>query len=252
MNVNAVKKISSSVTGCSNCLISDCAFFDGTATDKSGLTKTICREQLKFSARVDIFQQGDAHDQIYTVYSGWGMIYKTVSNNSKRQILRFLLPGDLIGFQTNKKGVLPYSAATITDSTLCAYDRDEFKWMLEANPELAMRMLDMTLRDVSLCQNHLVAAGRKTAIESVAYVLLELFYRIQSQRRDDNNSSADSIYFPITQEDIGDAIGITNIHVNRIIKELMQEKLIIIHKKRLTILDAAKMREIAEFSLDSC
>lgn len=95
-----------------------------------------------------------------------------------------------------------------------------------------------------------MAAGRKTAKESIAFIILELFYRVKHQFPSSPDNSADSIDFPITQEDIGDAIGLTNVHVNRVIKELMSEGLIYCNKKHLKILDEEKLSEIAEFNPD--
>ena len=171
-----------------------------------------------------------------------------MSNNGKRQILRFLLPGDLIGYQTISSGAVSHSAATLTTSTLCAFPRIYLKEMLTSNPELALRLMTMESRDMSLCQSHLMAAGRKTAKESIAFVLLELFYRAKKQVQHSFNAAENSIVFPVSQEDIGDAVGLTNVHVNRVIKTLTDEKLIICHKKRLVILNEELLRKIADFS----
>ncbi len=204
-------------------------------------------EDTSISARSLIFQEGKAHEYVYIVNSGWGFIYKTVSNNGKRQILRFLLPGDMIGFQTDSKGLMTYSASSITGSVLSTFPRDQIKPLIRKEPELAIRLLEMGSRDVSLCQNHLIAAGRKSARESIAFVLLELFYRVKFQIPEDYTESTQSVIFPITQEDIGDAIGLTNIHVNRVIKELINEKLILCNKRKLTILDEERLSKLADF-----
>lgn len=205
------------------------------------------REQQSFSARSIIFEEGKKNKFIYTLLSGWGIIYKTVSNNGKRQILRFILPGDLIGLQTNTHGYLNHSASTITQSVLCSFPRKEIKPMLKKHPELAIRLLEMDSKDMSLCQNHLIATGRKTAKESIAYVLLELFFRVKKQIPQHFISKTNSIKFPITQEDLADAVGLTNIHVNRVMKELMSEKLITCHKRNLSILNERKLSKLAGF-----
>ena len=103
---------------------------------------------------------------------------------------------------------------------------------------------------MSLCQNHLISSGRRTAKENIAFLFMELYYRVQLQEKASYFAETNSIIFPITQEDIGDAAGLTNIHVNRIIKELTSEKLISFSKKKLSILNKEKLCEIAEFSPD--
>ena len=250
MDAKPTKKITVPDTECIKCPIRKMALFKCVADERLKWTQRYRKNQMRIAARSRIFQEGETHDFIYTLYSGWAVLYKTVSNTGKRQILRFLLPGDLIGYQTNASGVIAHSAGTITESILCAFPRNELKGMLKENHELALRLLTMESRDMSLCQNHLMAAGRKTAKESVAFVLLELYYRVQDQLKNSFNVSTQSVDFPITQEDIGDAVGLTNVHVNRVIKEMMDEKLIQCHRKRLSILNEKKLCELAEFSPD--
>lgn len=243
-------KLQEPYTDCNECPVREMALFKGVSEDNLNWTQDFRKEQIQLSARSKIFQEGETHDFVYTLFSGWGILYKTVSNNGKRQILRFLLPGDLIGYQTNASGVISHSAGTITQSVLCAFPRAKLNPMLRENPELAIRLVNMESRDMSLCQNHLMAAGRKIAKESVAFLLMELFYRVQYQAVEAYSESKQSIEFPITQEDIGDALGLTNVHVNRVIKELSSEKIISCYKKELIVFDEEKLSEIAEFTPD--
>ncbi len=250
MNFNTIEKVKSSMTKCSDCEVRHTSLFKKSSDCTLEGAEDFRKEQLIIPPRTRFFQEGEQHDYVYTVFSGWGLIYKTVSNSGKRQILQFLLPGDLIGYQTTASGVMPHSAGSITELVLCAYQRSDIKPMIQENPDIAMRMIDMRSRDVTLCQNHLMAAGRKTAKESIAFIILELFYRVQHQVPANPNDTSDSMDFPITQEDIGDAIGLTNVHVNRVVKELMSEGLIYCNKKRLKILDEEKLSKIAEFNPD--
>lgn len=248
MKINSVEKSSTSNVGCNISLIQEQALFKNVPQNRLSWLKDLQAKQIKVPARSTIFKEGKPHDYIYTLFSGWGIIYKTVSNNGKRQILRFLLPGDLIGFQADKANVIAYSSATVTSSVLCAFSRKKFHSLLKESPELAVRILEMECMSMSLCQNHLMATGRKTARESIAFILMELYCRVKKQVSDSFCEDNNSIAFPITQEDMGDALGLTNIHVNRVVNELMREKLIYLNKKRLTILNEKKLSEIAEFS----
>lgn len=250
MNFKTISKLSEPLTDCNECPVREMALFKGVSENNLNWTQNFRKEQIQIAARSKIFQEGETHDFVYTLFSGWGILYKTVSNNGKRQILRFLLPGDLIGYQTNASGVISHSAGTITQSVLCAFPRAKLNPMLKENPELAIRLVNMESRDMSLCQNHLMAAGRKTAKESIAFLLMELFYRVQYQASDNYHSAEKMIDFPITQEDIGDALGLTNVHVNRVIKELVSENLVSCHKKKLVIFDEKVLCEIAEFTPD--
>ena len=248
MNIKAITPLSSPHTDCLQCPVRERSLFK----DLNKKTLTVPQEarhnQVLIPARSRIFQEGEAHDSVYTLFNGWGILYKTVSNNGKRQILRFLLPGDLIAYQTDANGLMAYSAGTITESILCAFDRKKLTSSIQSSPEIALRLLNMEARNISLCQSHLMAAGRKTAKESIAFILLELYHRAQLQDKNSYTDKTHSIDFPITQEDLGDAVGLTNVHVNRVMKELISEKLITCHKKKLTIIEEEKLCKIAEFS----
>ena len=246
MNIKTPKS-SAHTTDCNKCLVRSKSLFSNVKKSNLKSLQGYRKNQLAIPAKTDIFQEGEKHELIYTLYSGWGILYKTVSNNGKRQILRFILPGDLIGYHTISNGTVSHSASTLTASTLCAFPRSRLKEMFLKNSELALRLMTMESRDMSLCQNHLMAAGRKTAIESIAFILLELFYRSKAQIKHSYNAGDNSIDFPLSQEDLGDAVGLTNVHVNRVMKSLMDEKLIICNKKRLTILNIKKLSKIAEF-----
>lgn len=248
MNIKAKHTLSQVHTDCKQCPIRGMTLFKGVPKDRLEWTQQYRKNQVVMPARSRIYQEGEQHDYLYTLFSGWAILYRTVSNNGKRQILRFILPGDLIGYQTDANGIAGHSAGTITESVLCAFPRVHLKEMLQETPELAIRLVNMESRDMSLCQSHLMAAGRKTARESIAFILMELYYRVKMQMGDSFSETSHSIDFPITQEDLGDAIGLTNVHVNRVIKELMGANLIHCHKKKLSILDEEKLCEIAEFS----
>ena len=237
-------------TNCRDCPIREKTLFKHVPEERLDYFQKYRSKQLDVSARTMLFYEDEAHESVYTLFSGWGIIFKTVSNNNKRQILRFILPGDFIGCQTKASGVMSHSATVITQAAFCVFSREVLNQMLSRDAGLAVRLVDMETRDMSLCQNHLMAAGRKTAIESISFLLLELFYRVQAQIPESYFSSNNTIDFPLTQEDIGDAVGLTKIHVNRVIKKLVSDSLIVFHKKQLTILDEKKLSEIAEFNAD--
>lgn len=182
----------------------------------------------------------------FTLFSGWVALYQTL-DNGQRQILRIALPGDLLGFQRHANGTATHSAEAITATKLCAFPVKDFSKMMTDQPEVAARLIEMTARDIAICQQHLVCAGKKTAREKIAYLLLETFHRVRKQVPADFNESDNSIYFPLTQEDIGDTVGLTNVHVNRMIKELEKDGILQCHHRRLSILKEDVMAEIGQF-----
>ena len=195
-----------------------------------------------------MFLEDESNDYIYTLYSGWAIAYKNPDRPDKRQILRFLLPGDLTGYQTESDTVMPHSVATVTDAVFCAFPRENIKKMLLSNPDISTRFVEMWSRDMSLCQNHLMATGSMSAMERITFLLLELFHRAKHQIPQCYDQVTNSIDFPLTQQDIGDATGITKIHVNRVMKNLTNSGLIKYHKKKLIINNENMLRDISGFN----
>jgi CRP/FNR family transcriptional regulator len=247
MDINSAAEVKPFNTRCSQCSIRKASIFKNIDADSLRRVEQYRKGQITMPAHSSIFHEGKTHQYVYTLFSGWVVIYKMVGETGRRQIMQFLLPGDLLGYQTDANGDMPLSAKTLTETVLCVFPREKINPMLRENSDLSVRFIEMWSRDMSLCQNYLMAVGRKTARESVTFLLLELYYRVKSQEPQSYSSSVNAIYFPITQEDIGDAVGLTKVHVNRVIKSLMDGKLIYCHKKKLAILNEDKLCEIAGY-----
>ncbi len=236
-------------TECIACPIRKMALFRGIPEEELGWTQEFRDAQYMLPARETLYREGDTAHSIYTLFDGWVILFK-ILDNGKRQILRFVLPGDFFGFQVNGTGAAAgytHGALALVESTLCAFPRTRLRSMMEKQPQLAIGLAEMGMHDMTLCQHHLIGTGRKNARESIAFLLLELFYRVRMQMQDGYDKTAASIIFPLTQEDIGDAIGLTSVHVNRVLKELERDKLIHCQRKRLTILDEETLMKIGQF-----
>jgi CRP-like cAMP-binding protein len=135
----------------------------------------------------------------------------------------------------------------LSESIVCGFPRNRLQEMFEETPSLALRLASMGSRDMNLCQQHQAFRSRKDAYESIAFLLLELFHRTQLHMSHHFDPKTNSVTFPLTQEDIGDAVGLTNVHVNRILRQFHKLNLINCHHKRLQILDEEKLSDMGEF-----
>jgi CRP-like cAMP-binding protein len=204
--------------------------------------------QLEVSSGQILFHEGEQPHYVYTLFAGWVALYQT-THSGKRQILRFGLPGDFIGLQVSGNGTVAYAVEALTDAVFCTFKYEALATMLDSENEVAKRLLVMQIRDSNLCQHHLMGAGRKSAEEKIAFLLLELFHRAKMQNPDPACQNRDSIQFPLTQEDIADAVGLSKIHVNRILKDLVNRGYILCDHKCLTIVQEAELAKLAEFDL---
>ena len=230
-------------TQCTDCSIRRLALFKGVAEKDISWTQEFRSDQFKVKAKKALYKETEHSDYMFTLYHGWVLQYVTLSNG-KRQIIRISLPGDFLGFQADFGGPMCHTAVALTDTVLCAFPTKDIKSMFQQNVGLAMRMADMHARDSSISQNHLVGVGQKTAEERLAYLCVELFHRIKIIYGD---NIINEIEFPLTQEDLGDTLGLTQIHVNRTLKGLRERGLMEIKNKRLTIHNIDEMKELGSF-----
>ncbi len=102
----------------------------------------------------------------------------------------------------------------------------------------------ITARDRTLANEHLTNIGRRVARERVAHLLLELFYRVWLAHP---SPHSDGVELPLTQEHIGDALGLTSVHVNRTLRQLREAGLVTISGHNMQVLDPDMLAEVAGF-----
>lgn len=188
-----------------------------------------------------LFHQGEAFDYVLIVRSGWVATYK-VFEDGQRQIIRFALPGDLVGFEGNAVSGMAYGAEAITDVTLCGIKRSLFFRVCAGSPQLAMSFASTLAREALSAWNHVGALGQQGALGRVANLLLDLHRRVVVRE----GSKGGAVHLPISQIHIGDATGLTSVHVCRTLKLMRQQGLLDFRKERLILLDPQRLAEIAQ------
>ncbi len=239
-------------TECKECPIRKMALFRGIPREELDWTQEFRDAQYILPARKILYREGDIAHALYTLFDGWLILF-TILDNGRRQVLRFILPGDFFGFQVNSNGIMAgytHSSQALVESTLCAFPRTRLRSMMEKQPQLAIGLSEMEIHDMTLCQHHLIGTARKSAHERIAFLLLELFYRVRLQMQHGFDEATGSVIFPLTQEDIGDAVGLTSVHVSRVLNEMERKGLIHCRRKRLTILDEEVLMGIGQFDPD--
>ncbi len=235
-------------TDCNQCPIRNMALFQGVPKDRLEWTQKYREHQFVVPPKTSLYLEGSRPDYVYTLFDGWMAMHQS-AHGGKRQILRFALPGDFLGFQADANGIISHSVSALSESIVCGFPRSSLKEMFEEQPLLALRLASMESRDMSLCQHHQTFGSRKNSHESIAFLLLELFHRTRKQMKHNYDAEKNTIVFPITQEDIGDAVGLTNVHVNRVLRQFVNEGLIECHHRKLRIIDEEKLSEISEFNV---
>ncbi|BAS67214.1 Crp/Fnr family transcriptional regulator [Bathymodiolus septemdierum thioautotrophic gill symbiont] len=233
---------------CSQCAVRSRALFSAVDEDKVHITQEYRDKCRVFSAGDIIHIEKEPINYAFTLRTGCLILYNDLSNG-ERQILRVALPGDFVGFSRNRNGELLYSIKAETDSSICLFFDDNVTKMISENAEIAKRLIELQSHEASLCQQRLLNLGQKTATESLAYLIMELYSRIRMQSPKEFNFTTGEAFFPLSQADMGDALGLTKVHVNRVITNFKKQGLIAYSRKKIRVIDEQKLSEVAQFDI---
>lgn len=210
-------------------------------TDVLRLANRYKSTDREFKAGCDLFRLGETGEAIYSLVDGWVALYNLLEDG-RRQILQFALPGTVLAFASRRGTVMNYSAQALTDAVVSIIPYDDLGRLCRDWPEFGMQIAGLIAQDRSLAYDHLSSVGRRSARERVAHLLLELF--IRSRLRWPGHRS-EEMHLPLTQEHIGDATGLTGVHVNRVLRNLRADGILEFHYRRLRILNPDKLVDVA-------
>jgi len=196
----------------------------------------------KFVAGRDIVHQGQANQSAYILASGWVCSYKLLSGGG-RQIVDFQIPGDFLGlrsllFRTADQNIEPVTR--VEASEVLAADIWE---TFNKTPRLATAVLWAASRDEAMVVEHLVGIGRRDAKERTAHFLLELGARLKLV----GLSTALGYACPLSQYMLADAMGLSAVHVNRVLRELRDDGMVTFQHGIVTIHDLDGLVALADF-----
>jgi CRP/FNR family transcriptional regulator len=195
----------------------------------------------KIEAGRDLFSVGSTGNAVFNLLDGWVALY-TLHEDGRRQIVQFALPGAVLGVLSSARGQTTIGALTLTDVVVSVVPVATLTSLSRAEPEISMRLARSLAHDCSLAFDRMTSIGRRSARERVAHLLLELFTRYRAHWP---GNRIEEMTLPITQEHIGDATGLTFVHVNRVLSALRKERIVHFHYRRLTILDPDRLVEVA-------
>jgi CRP-like cAMP-binding protein len=200
---------------CYECALRACSLFKPVTPDELNSINNIKREHLLVPAGAEIIHAGDEAPELYTLYSGWAFRFKTLPDG-RRQILNFLLPGDLLGLQAAMFDAALHGVEALTEVQLCALPRRAV-WALFGNmPALAFDVTWLGSREESIVDENLTSAGRRTAAERVAALIVALYKRAKAL----GLVAGETFAFPLTQQHIADSLGLSLVHTNKTLARL--------------------------------
>ncbi|QRE72967.1 Crp/Fnr family transcriptional regulator [Methylobacterium aquaticum] len=190
----------------------------------------------------DLLQEGAAAKAVWAVLEGWACLYKQLEDG-RRHITAYLLPGDLCGAPIDCPSPVNYAIGTLTPVRAARIPGPILLAAMESHPSIRRAVwLDM-LATSAIQREWTANIGFRTARERIAHLFCEIVSRLQAVGLADETGCL----LPLTQEDLGETVGISTVHVNRTLQELRQAGLITLRRQRLGIPDVAALRKVACF-----
>jgi CRP/FNR family transcriptional regulator len=211
------------------------------ATGAFAEAQAFASERRTVAAGADLVSEFDSCNSLFIVLEGWFAL-KRILEDGRQQILDFVLPGGVIGDPSGRTRVMGHSVTALTDSAVAAIPQSRLPELFRKSPATAMSLMHGAHNALSRAYDSLTDVGRRSAREAVASFLLRMERRI----RNDVGVRADgSLEFPLTQENIGDALGLTAVHVCRTLRALSKEGVVSACRKGLVVSDAERLADIA-------
>jgi CRP-like cAMP-binding protein len=208
-------------------------------------TSILC--ELQTSTRTvqrhrDIITEGRSYGSLFIVMEGNAIRYR-ILHDGRRQIVNILLPGDIVGALGYFMESSLYSTKALTDLVVAIVPFARLNALNVTHPRLVTKIFWWFSCESTIYAEHLVDLGRRSALERVAHFLLELLTRLQSVGLADGCS----FKIPLTQELIADALGLSIPHVNRVLRRLREDHLLVVEDQRVTVQDIDSLSELADF-----
>lgn len=163
--------------------------------------------------------------------------------NGERQITALHIPGDFVDLHSFTLKRLDHDIATLTACRIATVPHEALHRITEVHPHLTRIYWFSTNLDAAMHREWELSLGRRTALARLAHLLCEMFIRFEIVGLTDGSTYP----FNLTQADISECLGLTSVHVNRMLKQLREQQLATIRHGRVTILNWEQLQKVAEF-----
>ncbi|HEU4696970.1 MAG TPA: Crp/Fnr family transcriptional regulator [Sphingomicrobium sp.] len=217
--------------------------FTRLSLDDLGALTQLTRNIRSVDARRDLISEGDKPRYVHLVLDGWGARYKSLPDG-KRQIVSIFLPGDFCDVNVYILKYMDHSIGAITRLKVATITPDEMSALTVGRPRITQALWWHELVTAAIQREWTLNIGQRSAYERLGHLLVELYLRLQTVGRA-RDGRCD---FPLTQNDLADATGLTAVHVNRTLQELRGDGLIELERKQLHILDLDRLMDVSMFN----
>lgn len=199
-------------------------------------------EPRRVSAKHDLIREGDRPGPVFVMLEGWACRYKILPNGA-RQVLAYLMPGDSCDLHVSLLAEMDHSIQTITPALVATIPRAEMDEIMDAHRGIANAMYLAQLVDEGTMRAWITSMGRRTSLERVAHLMCELYLRA----RNIGLTSEPRLALPLSQLLLADSLGMTPVHLNRVLKELRLSGAMSLERGSLLIGDPTRLVQLAGF-----
>jgi CRP-like cAMP-binding protein len=224
-------------------VVSKLEAFTRLSPDDRAALGEVARNICYVDARRDLISEGDKPRHVHLVLDGWACRYKQLPDG-KRQIVSLFVPGDFCDVNVYILSQMDHSIGAITRLKVAMITPDEMNGLTAERPRITQALWWHELVTAAVQREWTLNLGQRSAYERLAHLLIELYTRLKTVGR----AHKGHCDFPLTQNDLADATGLTAVHVNRTLQELRRDNLIELERKQLHILDLQRMIDVSMFN----
>lgn len=230
--------------GCSHCIMRGLGLCNvlidmGWERPYTGET-TIQQKKSNFAARRTIFHQNETLDGVPVICDGWATSIMKLSNG-RRQILSFIVPGELVTCRLLFERKLHLSIDAITRGTYRTFDLAQLRAAMTMVPPIFDKLLSAYNDERNRADQLIADLGRRTATGRIARLMLDIWSRMEKADMIEDGA----IEFPLRQTHIADATGLTTVYVSKVINAFRNGSLVEYSERSLKILNIDKLRQLA-------
>lgn len=193
----------------------------------------------------DLISQGDSPTTCTLVTEGFLCRYK-LTPDGRRQILSFHVPSDVPDFQSLHVASMDHHLGALTDVTVACIPHGALRESMIEHPAIADAVWREMLLEAAIYREWILGLGRRFALARVAHLLCELIWRLKEA-----GAGRDAQFdLPLSQAQIADAVGLSIVHVNRVLQELRARRLFTLKGSVLRLHDDEGLKALAEFDPD--
>ena len=218
------------------------AFAKLSADDRAAVAGIIAGIR-NIEARHDLICEGDPPRNVHLVLEGWGCRYKQLPDG-KRQIVNFLVAGDFCDLNMHILEAMDHSIGAVTRLKVAVISPHEMDALTRGRPGITRALWWHELVIAAIEREWTLNVGQRSAYQRIGHLLVELYVRLRTVGRA-RDGRCD---FPLTQNDLAEATGLTAVHVNRTLQELRRDGLIRLERRQLEIHDLRRLMEVALFN----